>query len=276
MKKFKLCLRYFDEGESVTGGDATANEVSANPVESTNETDTTSRPSFKELINGDYKEEADKYIQGLMSKRFKANKDMEARLSEQDRILDVVASKYKTDKADLNALFEAVSNDDSYYEDQAMEEGLTVDQYKRIAQAEAKNRQYEAQMAEAQRQAEADKQVAMWQQQAEQVKANFPDFDLATELQNDLFQRQLQAGVDMESAYVSAHKAEILTGAMQYTANKVREATANDIAARGLRPRENASSNRASAIVKKDVSALTKADREELERRAMAGEIINL
>ena len=113
-------------------------------------------------------------------------------------------------------------------------------------------------------------------EEAEQVKQVFPDFDLATEMQNPTFQKQLRLGIDMQSAYVSLHQAEILQGAMRYTAQEVRKATANDIAARGARPRENASSARASATVRTDVSKLTKADREAFSRRALSGEIINL
>ena len=277
--RYKLNLRLFDgegasaapasSGTSVTGGDATTTSGETSAVaEQTNE-----KPSFADLIKGDYKQEADKYIQGIVRERVKASKDT---IAQQGDILNIVAAKYGMDTSDLAALKDKVSNDDAYYEDRAMEEGLTVDQYKRIAQAESKARAYDEAMAQQQRDQAAQAQVAEWQAQAEEVKQAFPGFDLQTEVSNPTFQRLLQAGVDMRSAYVACHEAEIMQGAMQYTASEVRKATANEIAAKGSRPRENASSSQAAATVRTDVSKLTKADREALSRRAAAGEIVYL
>lgn len=274
MKRFRLCLRYFDgEGAGVASGSPAGEGVAS--AEATADS-TQERPSFKDLIKGDYKQEADEYIQGIVRSRVKDSKADKAMIKSQNDILSIVAAKYGMDTSDLEALKSKVSEDDAYYEDRAMEEGLTVDQYKRIAQAEAKNKAYEEQMHQAQVEQQLQAQVAQWTDQAEQVKQSFPDFELQTELQNPTFQRLLQSGVDMQSAYVAIHNAEILQGAMQYTAQEVRKATANDIAARGTRPRENGASNRASANVRTDVSKLTRADREALARRAMSGEIVTL
>lgn len=277
MRRFKLNLHLFDgEGASaaptagaetsVTGGDATTTsgetQAAAEP-----------RQSFADLIKGEYKQEADQYIQGIVRERVKNSKDT---IRSQGEILDIVAAKYGMDTSDLAALKDKVSNDDAYYEDRAMEEGLTVDQYKRIAQAESKARAYDEAMAQQERDNAAQQQVAAWQAEAEAVKQAFPSFDLQTEINSPTFQKLLQAGVDMRSAYVACHEAEIMQGAMQYTASEVRKATANEIAAKGSRPRENASSSQAAATLHTDVSKLTRADREALSRRAMSGEIVYL
>lgn len=284
MKRFILNLRLFDEGASaapaadgmgVTAGDAASTSVMAGDAAGNRAevTDAASRPSFEDLINGDYKAEADKYINGIIRSRVK---DLKNANKAQGDILNIVAAKYGMDTSDLNALKDKVSNDDAYYEDRAMEEGLTVDQYKRIAQAETKAAAYEAEMQQQEQERAMQAQVQAWQQQAEQVKQAYPNFDLRTELQNPTFQRLLSNGVNMQSAYVAMHEAEILQGAMNYTAQEVRKATANDIAARGSRPRENASSSQAAATIHTDVSKLTRAEREELSRRAMSGEIVTL
>lgn len=283
MKKWNLRLNLFDGGEGASApgtgtasvsGVATGNEVS-NAADTTQNGDT-GRPSFKDLIKGDYKQEADEYIQGIIRQRVRDSKQDKETIARQAEILNTVAAKYGMDASDLAALQEKVSADDAYIEEAAMEEGLTTDQYRRIRDAEAKAAAYEAHLAEADRERATQQKVAQWQAEAEQVKSIFPDFDLAAEMQNPTFQNLLRNGVDMQSAYVSQHQAEILQGAMRYTAQEVRKATANDIAARGARPRENASSARAAATVRTDVSKLTKADREELSRRALKGEIINL
>lgn len=277
--RYKLNLRLFDgegasaapasSGTSVTGGDATTTSGETSAVaEQTNE-----KPSFADLIKGDYKQEADKYIQGIVRERVKASKDT---IAQQGDILNIVAAKYGMDTSDLAALKDKVSNDDAYYEDRAMEEGMTVDQYKRIAQAEAKSAAYEAEINQQRQEQFIQNKIQGWAEEAERVKQVFPDFDLKTEMANPTFQQLLGNGVNMQSAYVALHDAEILQGAMRYTAQEVRKATANDIAARGSRPRENASSSQAAATVRTDVSKLTRADREELSRRAARGEIVTL
>lgn len=278
MRRFKLDLRLFDEGaapaaegESVTGV-TPGSEASA---EETAQEDAAPRPSFEDLIKGDYKKDADAYIQRTIKDRLKGpNKT----IAEQKKILAVVAGKYGLDSEnlDLAALSEKVSADDAYYEERAMMNGLTVEQQRRQDQIEAENRAYRAEAERAQTEARMQAQVEAWAQQAEGVKQAFPDFDLKTELGNDTFVALLQNGIDMKTAYCSVHNAEILEGAMRYTAQEVRKATVGDIQARGTRPRENASSSQAAAKLKTDVSKLTKADREELSRRAMSGEIVTL
>ena len=274
MTRFKLNLSLFDEAGAAPAGEATSVTTgNAAGTEVTEGVDTApDRPSFEDLIKGDYKAEADKYIQGIIRERLKGSK---ATIASQNDILSVVAAKYGMDTSDLNALKEKVSADDTYYEDRAAEEGLTVDQYRRIADAEKKSQAYDMMMEDQRREQAMQAQVQQWQAQADQVKQSFPDFDLRSELQNATFQKLLQSGVDMQSAYVAMHNAEILQGAMQYTASAVRKATANDIAQNGSRPRENASGSRAAASMRKDPSKLTRAEREELSRRALAGEYIS-
>ena len=287
MKKWNLRLNLFDGeegasapagGEASVTGVATGTEVGAEGTDTADTTQTgdIDRPSFKDLISGDYKKEADEYIQGIIRKRVRDSKQDKETIAKQAEILNTVAAKYGMDASDLAALQEKVSADDAYIEEAAMEEGLTTDQYRRIRDAEAKAAAYEAHMAEAERERATQQKVAEWQAEAEKVKQVYPDFDLATELENPTFQKQLRLGIDMQSAYVALHQAEILQGAMRVTAQEVRRATANDIAARGQRPRENASSARSAATVRTDVSKLTRADREALSRRALSGEIVTL
>lgn len=289
MKKIMMQLRLFDGGEgassagaaqgaSVTGvaaGDGASASEAQEQSDATTEMDT-SRPSFEDLIKGEYKAEADKYIQGIVRARLKDSKRDKDTIKSQSDILSVVASKYGVDPSDLVVLKEKVESDDAYYEDRAMEEGLTVDQYKRIAQAESRAKAYEERYQAEERERQTREQVSKWQEEAENLKQVYPDFNLDAEIQNPTFGKLLSMGVDMRSAFVAVHDAEIMEGAMRYTASEVRKATANEIQARGSRPRENASSARASASVRKDVSKLTRADREALSRRALSGETVYL
>ena len=67
----------------------------------------------------------------------------------------------------------------------------------------------------------------------------------------------------------------MLTGAMAATADNVGKAIAKSVASRAKRPTEGAVSSQPSVEVKSDVSKLTKADREEIARRAARGEVIS-
>lgn len=278
MRRFKLDLRLFDEGAAPAAEGVSVTGVTPGSEASAEETaqeDAAPRPSFEDLIKGDYKKDADAYIQRTIKDRLKGpNKT----IAEQKKILAVVAGKYGLDSEnlDLAALSEKVSADDAYYEERAMMNGLTVEQQRRQDQIEAENRMYRAEAEQAQREAQVHAQIEAWTQQAEEVKQAFPDFDLKAELGNETFTKLLSNGVNMQSAYVACHDAEILQGAMRYTAAEVRKATVGDIQARGTRPRENASSSQAAAKLKTDVSKLTKADREELSRRALSGETVYL
>ena len=81
-------------------------------------------------------------------------------------------------------------------------------------------------------------------------------------------------GVDVRTAYELIHKDEIIAGAMQFTAKTVEQKIANKIMANGARPNENGMSSQSAAVVKSDVSQLSKADRQEIIRRVARGEKI--
>ena len=87
----------------------------------------------------------------------------------------------------------------------------------------------------------------------------------------------LKSGVDVKNAYMVVHMDDIMSGAMQYTAQQISQKTVNDIMARGMRPAENgANSTGAATITKTDPTKFTKKDREEISRRVARGEIITL
>ena len=121
---------------------------------------------------------------------------------------------------------------------------------------------------------QADAIYQKWMRDAETVKQQFPSFDLQTELQNPQFASLLRANIDVGTAYQVIHKDEIIPAAMEFTAREVQSKMASSVAANTARPRENGIGGGASAIIKSDVTKLTKADRQEIARRAMRGEKI--
>lgn len=112
----------------------------------------------------------------------------------------------------------------------------------------------------------AQRQLRAWNEQAEQVKARYPDFDLGREAQDRTFRSMLRAGVPVRQAFEVVHMDELRAAAE-------RAVTAN-IKAKGARPQENGAGASSGFTVKDDVSRLTPRDRAELAKRAARGEVI--
>ena len=232
------------------------------------------KAKFEELIKGEYKDLYDAKMQDTIQKRLKGHKDNETKLNALAPILEQMASKYGVDANDIEALAKAVDEDDSYYEQEAMDKGMTVKQLKEIKKMERENAALKAQMEEAQRQENGKKLYSQWMAQADETKKVYPSFDLQAEMQNSKFVDLLRSNIDVRTAYEVTHKDEIIAGAMQFTAKTVEQKVANKIAANGARPIENGMSSQSSSLVKSDVSQLSKADRAEIIRRVQRGEKI--
>ena len=228
--------------------------------------------AFEDMIKGDYKEQFDARVKQILDRRFKAQDDLEKFKADSQEILDIMYAKYGV--KDLKSLQKAVQDDDSYFEEAAEAENLTVEQYKYKLKLEKENAQLKQAEQEAERVRQARNMYAQWQTQSESLKTRYPNFSLEKEAQNPQFVRLLQNGIDVKTAFETIHHDEILSGAMLQTANAVRKNVTDSIKARGLRPSENGINAQAGVIVKNDVSKLTPKDRAEIARRARMGETI--
>ena len=270
MLKYFLNLQRFADG-SGDASQAAAGESgeSTQQAAAANET----RASFEDLIKGDYKEDYDKAVQKVVRQRLAGAKENEARLAKMGPIMQALASKYGvTDANDIDSIARYVEEDESLYEDAAYKAGMSVDQYKKFSRIEAENQRLTAERQLNEQRRAAQEQYDKWLEEAEQVKGEFPNFDLNTALQNERFQRLLRAGVDLRSAYVATDTDNVLSGAMSYTAQQVARKTSATIAQRGNRPVEGGMSGQAASKAKTDVSKLSNADIADLVRRATQGE----
>lgn len=242
------------------------------------------RAEFEKLIKGDYKDLFDERAQKIIDARFKENKTLEEqanRAKALDPVLELLSTKYGIDSSDVENLVKAIQQDDSYYEEEAAQKGLTVEQLKHMKKIERENAEFRRAAEEQKRRADADRVYADWQQQSEDCKRFYPNFDLRSESANEetgkRFLSLLRGGVDVKTAYEVVHKDELISGAMQYTAQTIQQKTVNDIRARGMRPDENgANGNGPAVITKTDPKTFTKKDREEIVRRVRRGERIEL
>ena len=229
---------------------------------------------FEKLIKGDYKNEYDKRVQNTIQQRLKGSKETVEKYNSLVPTLELLARKYGVDANDIQALNKAIEDDDAYYDDEALEKGVTVEQLKAIKKMEKENAELKKQMQEQANREQAERDVAAWMQQAQEAQRTFPGLDLATELKNPQFLGLLKSGVGVETAYFAVHHKELVPQAMQYTAKQVEQKLTNKILANGNRPTENGATSNSPATVKSDVSQLTKADRQEIIRRVARGEKI--
>ena len=229
---------------------------------------------FEELIKGEYKDLYDARVQDTVQKRLKSTKETVDKYTALTPTIEMLAKKYGVDASDINALNKAIEEDDSYYEEEALEKGMTVQQLKEIKKMERENAALREQMEAQNRKDNAAQQYAAWMRQAEEAKRTYPNLNFEAETQNPQFRQLLLSGIDVGTAYMVIHKDEIIPAAMQYTAKTVEQKLTNKVIANGARPSENGNSSQSATVVKSDVSQLSKADRAEIIRRVQRGEKI--
>ncbi len=243
-----------------------------------NTTQTVDRKAeFEKLIKGEYKDLFDSDVQNILSKRLANLKPKVEKYEALYPTLEMLAKKYGiSDASDIKALNKAIEEDDSYYETEAMEKGVSVEHLKEIKKMERENATLKKQMQEQSVRENAERLYAKWMQQAEGVKAVYPSFDLRTEMQNPKFVDLLKVpSIDVRTAYEVMHKDEIIPAAMQFTAKTVEKKLTDKMIANGARPTENGISSQSASVVKSDVSKLSNADIDEVIRRVQRGEKIS-
>lgn len=229
---------------------------------------------FEKLIKGEFKDLYDARVQDTIQKRLKSSKETVDKYNALAPTLELLAGKYGVDATDIEALSKAIQEDNTFYEQEALEKGMSVKQLKEIKAMERENADLRAKMQEAQRQENGKKLYATWMQQAEEAQKVYPSFDMRAEMNNPKFVDLLRSNIDVRTAYEVLHKDEIIPAAMQFTAQTVEQKIAKKIASNGARPTENGMSSGSAAVVKSDVSQLSKADRAEIIRRVQRGEKI--
>ena len=247
----------------------------ATPAAEVVENPTEDRNAKYEAFIKEHKDLDDARIQNIVQKRLKNSKETVEKYEALAPTLEILAKKYGVDASDTVALNKAIEEDDSYFEEEALEKGITVEQLKEIRKMERENAELKRQMEEQSRKENAAKTYAQWMEQAEATKSVYPSFNLEAEMQNPQFRSLLRSNIDVRTAYEVIHKDDIIAGAMQFAVKTAEQKTTNKIIANGARPTENGNSSQGAAQSKSDVSLLTKADRAEVMRRVARGEKIS-
>lgn len=277
MRKFLLYLQRFADSGSEGAGETSQAAAGTGETEQAAAAET--KASFEDLIKGEYKEDYDKAVQKIVRQRFSKAKANEEKLGKMTPIMQALASKYGVDAEDIDSIAKYVGEDDALYEEAAYKAGLTVEQYKHLSVIEAENQRLRAEREANEERRAANEWYEQKVQEAEQLKAEFPDFDLDSMLQDQRFVNLIHPrnpyAVPMREAYLAMHMDQILPGAMEQTAKQVAKKTADTIRQRGARPVEGGMSGQAASKVHVDVSKLTNDEIADYARRAMLGERIN-
>ena len=226
--------------------------------------DEMSDEEFEKLISGKGKKAFGAKAQKLIDGKFEKVK---GQMQPLEALAGVLYDRYGVEKGDVNALTEAVYNDGAMFSRQALDAGVPVSEYREKFKAARGETDSEAQN-EPDEQADGEDAeliaqndlISAWQTQADEVKATFPDFDLAAELSGNESFRQLLTGerpLTVEEARRLAYYDRDIAAISGRAAQSAKEKTAQAIAQNRTRPAEGGLTGRSGGIVqKKDVSAL--------------------
>lgn len=238
--------------------------------------------SFDSLIKGKYKKEYGQAVQAAISKRFKNQENLQQRIDNIDPLIRQMAQRYGVvpnpdGSIPIEALRQKMDEDDSFYEKEAFERGMSIKDLKQMKQMELELNNLKRQQTRTKEQQEWDGIVS----QGEEVKQMYPNFDLEAELNDPNFGRLLatfqRSGFPnaVRTAYEAVHRDEIMGGAMQYAVQQTQQKISNSIQSGMRRPSENGTSKQSSSTVGNlDPSKLTKEQLDDFKRRAERGERI--
>ena len=143
----------------------------ATPAAEVNQTATEDRNAkFEALIKGEFKDLYDAKMQNTIQNRLKGQKEIVDKYNSLTPVLEMLGKKYGVDATDIEALNKAIEEDDSYYEEEALEKGMTVQQLKEVKKIERENASLKAEIEAQNRKDNAAQQYATWMKQAEEAK----------------------------------------------------------------------------------------------------------
>ena len=248
---------------------ATAEE---NPTEDKTDPTTPKRMTWDEIMADP---EYNKQMQATIRAGLKNAGAAEEAIAKMAPAIEVLARRHGQDPAnpDYEALAKAISDDDSYYEEMALEQGVTVETAKRLDQQERdRARQQRDQQRTLEEQQIRDHFVSL-EKQAESLKKVFPGFDLRAELKNEAFARMLAPGkgiMSVEDAYYAVHRKEIDAARSQVIAQQTAQNISNAIQAGTRRPNENGSTGQAPSVTTFDYSKANRQQRDALKAQIYA------
>lgn len=238
----------------------------AEPTEEEPKADAPTRMSWDDIMKDP---EYNKQMQAVVQSRLRSAKGAEESLQKMAPAIEVLARKYGLDPAnpDYEALSKKINDDESYYEDKAMEMGVSIDEARKLDQKERDTARQQRQEAINLEQKKFQDHIMNLERQAEEMKKVFPKFDLRTELRNPTFARMTSpsGGVSVEDAYYAIHRKELQTATAQASAQATAKQISNAIQAGSRRPQENGTSGQAPSVTHFDYAKASPEQRKQFK-----------
>lgn len=209
--------------------------------------------------------EHQKYVQSIIAERGKKATEASNQATETMRKIDplvqLFAKHYKIEakdgNVDIDAIVKAATEDDYFFEDEALEKGESVEKVKSDWQQERE----EAQRQEEERRRVLDERFHSMLQQTPAIQQEYPGFDLNAELMHPEFVNMTLPteygglGWDARRAYRALHQDDLEKAQVDAIAERALADAARARSANQARPRENGSSS-AAVSMKQDPYAL--------------------
>ena len=254
--------------------ETTAQAAAAETQEVTEETkDTAKRLSWDEIM-------ADPEYNGEMQKVVKAAKEKlktsAEGLEKLAPAIQLIAKKYGVDAGDYEAISKAVVDDDAYYEERAMELGVTTDVAKQLDKSEKMMRAAEEQQQKFINEQKLMEHIGKLNRQAIELQQKYPDFNLGKELNNPTFARLTAPDLNLplEDAYELVHREEIKENIRQAALKASIQQVSNAVQSNKNRPNDGVSKSSNASVQTFNYQNATKAQREALKARIRSGEKI--
>ena len=168
----------------------------------------------------------------------------------------------------------AVQQDDSFNEQQAVERAMTDREYREHLRQQKEANKITQELESLRAEKQQQEYLNQWEKEANELKEEIPDFDFDIELQNDKFSNLVTMGWSLKDAYEAVHAREIINKVVPKAVEQAKVKTVNSIMAKGLRPNENGVTSHSPAKIKNSVDKLEDKDFDEIKRRVRNGEKI--
>lgn len=218
--------------------------------------------------------EYNRSMQTLIQNRLRHSKVAQEAMEKMGPALEMLMKKHGMDpsKPDYESLAKKLMDDDSLYEQKAFELDVPNEVAKTIVQQEMKLQRFERQEQRNLEVQKTQQHFRRLEQQAEPLKAQFPGFDLQTELQNPVFERMTRpdSGLTVEDAYYAVHRKDIQQAQAQVIASQTAQAVSNAVRSNSRRPDESGIGGQAPSVATFDYRKASKAERDAIKNRIRA------
>lgn len=232
---------------------------------------------FEDLIKGDFKDEYSKRTSATIQERVKNIKASEETLSKLTPALEMLYQQKGIAPGDVDALVKALTDDDSLYEEEALQRGIPVETLKQMKQLERETGLLKRQSEERAQRELFDRHIQGLVEQSKELQQLYPGFNLQQELQNETFARLTgpNSGISVKQAYYAVHQQEIEAAQAAAIAQRTAMDMSRSIQSGSSRPQENGLGSSNPVSLSDNPANWSAQRRKEIAARAKAGESIS-